>query len=246
MSVHQEMKTFRQDINKLVETYHYEKADYGVFKSFPLNTRQCLYVANWALGGIIYEKYLEQLTGYTLTEFNAEDLVAYIHPEDREMVKKITKGVIEHVIKTPISNSDPHLFLSFRLQKKDGSYCKILRQSSAFEIDTEGRMVSNFSLLTDISFLETSNRVEWEFQANQLDLIAFKNIVYGVYKNFYSNREKEIILLISKKMTSQQIAIQLHLSKHTIMTHRKNILRKAKSGSIKDVLLFCKKNGILE
>lgn len=100
--------------------------------------------------------------------------------------------------------------------------------------------------MTDISFLETSNRVEWDFQANEVDLSALKKVIYKLYKDFYTKREKEVIKLLEANYTSEQIAKQLYLSKHTVQTHRKNILRKAKSHSIDDVLLFCKKNGIIE
>tara|TARA_R110002050_G_scaffold173352_1_gene305500 strand:+ start:7762 stop:8502 length:741 start_codon:yes stop_codon:yes gene_type:complete len=241
-----EMQAFREGIRDIVKNYKYIPKDYSIFEKFPLNNKQCLYVAHWADKGMIYEKNLESLTGYTLAEFNAEDLVAYTHPDDRDIVKKITKGVVEHVIKIPTSNEEAHLFLSFRFLKKDGNYCKILRQSSAFERDVKGRMVSNFSLLTDISFLETSDRVEWNFQANELDLKKFKKVVYQLYKDFYTKREKEVIRMLDKDFTSEQIAQNLHISKHTVQTHRKNILKKAKSHSIDDVLLFCKKNGILE
>ena len=41
-----------------------------------------------------------------------------------------------------------------------------------------------------------------------------------------SKREKEIALLISKGQKSSQIALDLHISEHTVTTHRKNIMRK--------------------
>lgn len=246
MKERDEMKTFREGIHKVVSQYKYTNVDYSIFENFPLNNKQCLYVAHWAYKGVVYEKGLEALTGYTLAEFNAEDLVSYTHPEDREVVKDITKGVVEHVTKIPTSNEEAHLFLSFRLLKKDGTYCKILRQSSAFERDIQGRMVSNFSLLTDISFMETSARVEWNFQASELDVKTFQKVIYSLYKDFYTKREKDIIKLMEVNYTSEEIASELHVSKHTVQTHRKNILRKAKSHSVDDILLFCKKNGILE
>lgn len=43
-----------------------------------------------------------------------------------------------------------------------------------------------------------------------------------------SKREKEIALLITKGLQSSQIAIELHISEHTVTTHRKNIMRKMK------------------
>jgi len=41
-----------------------------------------------------------------------------------------------------------------------------------------------------------------------------------------TKREKEIALLIAKGLPSSQIAIDLHISEHTVTTHRKNIMRK--------------------
>jgi DNA-binding NarL/FixJ family response regulator len=41
-----------------------------------------------------------------------------------------------------------------------------------------------------------------------------------------SKREREIAVLISKGLQSSQIAIDLHISEHTVTTHRKNIMRK--------------------
>lgn len=41
-----------------------------------------------------------------------------------------------------------------------------------------------------------------------------------------TRREKEILQLISRQHTNQQVADQLHLSIYTIETHRKNIMKK--------------------
>jgi DNA-binding NarL/FixJ family response regulator len=41
-----------------------------------------------------------------------------------------------------------------------------------------------------------------------------------------TKREIEIVQLISKQYTNQQIADELHLSIYTIETHRKNIMQK--------------------
>ncbi len=245
MKKDEEIKALRENIQKNNGEVSACSEDYAYFNNFPLNSKQCLYVANWRSRGIVFEKGLKNLTGYSLEEFNTEDIILYTHPEDRELVSNITKGVVMHVVNTPIQNEEAHLLLSFRFLKKDGTYIKLLVQSSVLERDEEGKMISNFSLLTDISFLDTHDRVEWNFQANELDLKAFKKVIYTLYADFYTKREKEILNLIAKKHTSEKIAKLLSLSKLTVQTHRKNILRKAKSHSIDDVLSFCKKNGII-
>jgi len=240
-----EMFRFRKEIKKVVGDYEYRPVSYDSLNNFPLNSKQCLYVANWNKEGIIFEKGLQALTGYTLEEFNTEDLVHYIHPEERELVKNLTQEVVKYVITADLRSGPAHLFLSFRFRKKDGSYIKIIRQSSSFELDIEGRLVSNFSLLTDIKFLDTGNRVEWDFKANGLNEEEFKGIIYSVYQDFFTPREKEIIVLIDEGLTNDGIAEKLFISKHTVSTHRKKIFRKAGVNHASGLIEFCKKNGII-
>ncbi|WP_209400793.1 LuxR C-terminal-related transcriptional regulator [Pseudozobellia sp. WGM2] len=241
-----DMHKFRLEVQKKIGEYQFRPKTYSSFQNFPLNNKQCLYVAHWNKEGIIFERGLEALTGYTLEEFNTEDLVHYIHPEERELVNKLTQEVVKYVIDVDLRKGPAHLFLSFRFRKKDGTYIKILRQSSSFELDEKGRMVSNFSLLTDISFLDTGNRVEWDFKANGLDVSGFKRIIYKVYQNYFTSREKEIIELIDKGQTNLLISENLFISKHTVATHRKNILKKAGVSNTVDLIEFCKKNGIID
>ncbi|WP_201799517.1 LuxR C-terminal-related transcriptional regulator [Zobellia amurskyensis] len=239
------MRVFRNEVKRSISDYEYESISLATLDNFPLNSKQCLYVANWVKEGIIYERGLEKLTGYTLSEFNTEDLVHYIHPDERELVNRLTQEAVKYVVKTDLRKGHAHLFLSFRFKKKDGTYIRMLRQSSSYELDNQGRMVSNFSLLTDISFIDSSNRVEWYFDAYGVDLDEFKRLIYAVYDNFFTPREKEIINLIDKGYTSERIANALFISIHTVSTHRKTIFRKAGVNTVTDLIFFCKKNGII-
>ena len=47
-----------------------------------------------------------------------------------------------------------------------------------------------------------------------------------------SNRELEIIKLITQEHSNQDIAIQLSISKRTVETHRKNIFKKMNVKSV--------------
>ncbi len=48
----------------------------------------------------------------------------------------------------------------------------------------------------------------------------------SVSENLLSNKETEVLLLISKGLTTKEIATQLFVSTRTIETHRANILKK--------------------
>lgn len=51
-------------------------------------------------------------------------------------------------------------------------------------------------------------------------------------KKIITRREKEVIQLIAQELTSDQIADQLFISKHTVETHKKNIFLKLQVNSV--------------
>ncbi len=53
-----------------------------------------------------------------------------------------------------------------------------------------------------------------------------------------SRREQEILVLISRGLSSQRIGQTLYISKHTVETHRKNILRKLDFNSSTELVKF--------
>ena len=64
-------------------------------------------------------------------------------------------------------------------------------------------------------------------------------------KNNLSYRELEIIQLIVKGMTSEEIAENLYISKHTVQSHRKNILRKLSLHSKAEIVKFAYENNLV-
>ncbi len=63
--------------------------------------------------------------------------------------------------------------------------------------------------------------------------------------NIFTDREFEIIRLIHGGLDSEQIAEKLFLSKHTVNTHRKNILGKTGKAHISDLIYDLHERGLL-
>jgi two-component system nitrate/nitrite response regulator NarL len=61
-----------------------------------------------------------------------------------------------------------------------------------------------------------------------------------------SAREKEVLVLIVKEMTSEEIAQKLFISKKTVDTHRAHLLEKSNSKSTIGLVKFALKNGLVE
>ena len=59
-------------------------------------------------------------------------------------------------------------------------------------------------------------------------------------------REKEILTLVAKGKVAKEIAADLHISPHTIYTHRKNILKKLQLTSPTEMIVYALENGLIE
>jgi len=60
-----------------------------------------------------------------------------------------------------------------------------------------------------------------------------------------SHREIEIVRLVASGLIAKEIAGKLHLSTHTVYTHRKNIMKKLKLGTTSELVLFAVNEGLV-
>ena len=61
-----------------------------------------------------------------------------------------------------------------------------------------------------------------------------------------SKRETAVIILVAKGLTNKEIAEQLHVSPHTVMSHRKNIMRKTGIKSVAGLTVYAMLNHLIE
>lgn len=64
--------------------------------------------------------------------------------------------------------------------------------------------------------------------------------------NQLSEREKDIVALVAKGLTNKEIANQLFISIHTVITHRKNIGRKLGIKSVSGITVYAILNKLIE
>ncbi len=222
------------------------KKDAGILDCIPLiEGKQCMYIIDWTTYSIKYSRGIETMLGYSKEEFNVDKAFDYVHPEDMKIVKRIIKGTLKNAIKTGFKNDKNYALVTYRVQKKDGSFINILRQASPWELDENGIFLSSLSILTDISFVNNNNKVEWDIFTSGIDNESFKKNIYKEFIDFFTERELEIIRCIADKCSNSEISGKLFISLHTVKTHRKNILKKANCHNREELLHFCEKNGIL-
>jgi DNA-binding NarL/FixJ family response regulator len=85
------------------------------------------------------------------------------------------------------------------------------------------------------------------------------DILYNVLKNIHtvvsktdtqalhlSQREKEVLELICRGMSNQEIADQLFISKRTVEKHRANLLAKTNTKNTAQLVMFAVENKLIE
>lgn len=211
---------------------------------FPLPLGKCMYILDYKERSVSFQKGIAEVLGYSPEEFTFDLSVNFFHPDDYEMVTRLIKATLIFATENNVTR-DVGFCLTYRVKHKDGHYLKVLRQSTIYENDVSGKIISNLSMLTDVSFLTISNKVEWRFDAPGLDREKFKNYVIKEYADFFSDRELEIIKQLKQGLKSHEIAAKLHISKHTVDTHRRNMLRKSNCKNTVELLNFCAQYGLL-
>jgi DNA-binding CsgD family transcriptional regulator len=230
---------------ELKETSVADRCHKKIKKILLIKNKQCSYVIDWKQSKLTYSRGIKNMLGYAKADFGIDDITNYTHPDDVIMVVRVVSAYITHVLKSDIVNKDLRFNCTYRLLKKDGTYMRILRQSSPYEIDASGKLISHLSILTDISFIESlDNKVEWDIFSDSMEIHNFKQLVYKDFIDFFTPRELEIILLIKAGNTNKIIAEKLFVSFHTVVAHRKNILLKSCCHNTKELLAFTSSNGI--
>ena len=238
---------FSKEIAKILQDRIVKTHKFKSIKNFPIVLgKQAMYILNWQKAQLTYSRGILEMLGYSKDEFTMDMALTWIHPDDIDVINRILKGVVNFAINNNVNAQKQYLNVTFRLLKKDGTYLRVMRQSLPYQTGEDGILITHLSVLTDISFMKTStNFVEWELYAGNIDVTPFKKSIYHEFANFFTEREKEIIRLIDKGFTNKNIANELTISEHTVVTHRKNILKKSNCHNKIELIEFCCLNGIL-
>lgn len=240
------MKEFLNMIQSLLQHNISLEQKQSAFDEFKILKNECLYVIDFNENKLIYKKGFKNVLGYNDEDMNLSILFESYHPEDEEIITKVIRESILHTIKDPSHGKENTLYLKYRRKRKDGKYITVLSQSHIYDLDSEGNRMKSITRLTDISFANDFNNLGYSFQANGIDIDAFELEIHKAYHNMFTKRELEVVREMIKGIPNREIAEYLCISEHTVSTHRKNILRKANSSNVTQLLQFCDAHHILK
>ncbi|MCT4603811.1 MAG: LuxR C-terminal-related transcriptional regulator [Marinifilum sp.] len=201
---------------------------------------QYFYIIRATDGKFIYvSPSVEKITGYRASEFTSKLCLENVHPDEQEILYRAIGAAyklgqsLDHEEKKHLSFQ-----LNYRLKRKNGQYFHQLRHSTYIRTDRQGHLVYSLSLCTDISGLQFDNQVNIKIFTDDKIFFSLSNNHIQERLQRLSGREKEIVKLLCKNYTSKIIADSLFISRHTVDTHRRNILKKLEITDTRQIYFF--------
>jgi DNA-binding CsgD family transcriptional regulator len=211
-----------------------------------LQQRRVAYIIDLAAQSITQISGIEQLLGFDSSSFDLHKLHQQIHPDDIENVMNATCEAFAHIAEKQETHPlAAQLSLTYRMRHADGHYLHIQDNILILSTSVEGHPIKALATITDLSPLPfekftghlscpcngfqtefTSIRQESEIQKQNIEKFGF------------TKREIEIINLLRKGKSSEEIAGELFISRHTVDKHRSNILDKAGMSRTLQLLSF--------
>ncbi|CAN5747472.1 hypothetical protein BH24BAC1_BH24BAC1_41460 [soil metagenome] len=177
----------------------------------------------------------QALLGYSSQELIKGEvgfLATLIHPADFSWLQALLWRTQDHVQTLPPRQRLYHrVSFDCRVRKSDGSYIRVLNQVTVLQTDDEGAVTHLLGSTTDI----TNWKKRETLVATVHEADGGSGPVYTSAEGLpapqttLSKRECEIVKLLAQGLSSKQIADRLFISRHTVSTHRQNIIEKTGS-----------------
>ncbi|MCB0804443.1 MAG: PAS domain-containing protein [Bacteroidales bacterium] len=238
-------KGFFEKYSKRISKADCQKKSYNFFNNYPLLPSQALYVLDIKDMTIPYQRGITKLLGYTKEEFTWELLDEFYHPEDHERYVHLVKISNEWARSLKPEPFTVEASIDYRVRKKDGTYLKIYRQSTIFENCVDKSIKSVFSLISDISGIKTDTSVNLSVIDLKSGRVLLEDAESEHKPIIFTEREKEIIMLMKTGLNSSSIAEHLQISRHTVDTFRRKMLKKTGCKNTIEVIDYCTRMGVI-
>ncbi len=238
------------DLN--LKDYKKELIDWKLLNNIIILCNQFFYINDFDEKKNIYvHPQVTNITGYSANDFyDVGFIYDLIHPEDKEFVYEFSKRTIEvsQLYKEELKENPFQAMFSidFRLKHKNGNYIKLSRQSSCLKTDHNGNMVLAIVFYTDISQIKVSESYNIFWQGDTKYALHFEDLIKKYQKDYQiTKREKDILQMLAKGETAKGIAEKLFISEHTVISHRKHLLKKTGTKNTPELIRFLAERMIL-
>lgn len=184
---------------------------------------------------------MSDILGINPTKFQLKDFVDIIHPDDVDFFMRC-EDIVAFFLKNCIS---PEKIVNYKInyclreKTSSGNFKLFLLQTVTLKTSEKGELLKVFGVHTDISHITSENNRKLSFiglngepsyyEIDVFDDSVFENFTpykYSIEAINFTKRELEILKLLAQGLTTDEIANALSISPKTVLTHRKNMLKK--------------------
>lgn len=233
----------KEHINKLIELDFYYPYNTTFFCITNTANQNFEYVSKnfTACTGLSNEKMMEGGMDYFWSLFHKDDINPWI-----DCLKELMNFTMTEL------NDEQRKRMSYtwnyRIKTAKGKYATIIQNTTPLQFDEANKPIiglAHYTVLEADLNMDICACAKYLNDQNEYETLFYKNVSNTNLLDVISNRERDIIRLLIIQKTSNQIAENLNISKHTVDTHRRNILKKLNLTSTVELATFFKENSNL-
>jgi DNA-binding CsgD family transcriptional regulator len=188
--------------------------------------------------GLDKEKMLSGGMKYFWSRFHPDDIELWI--ETLQALMDFTMNELDQEKRNKMSYT-----WNYRIKNAEGSYVNIVQNTTPLQFDKTNKPIiglAHYTVLDAQIKMDVCATAKYLNDQNEYETVFFTNLTSKNLLNAVSNRERDIIRLLLLKNSSIDISEKLHISKHTVDTHRRNILKKFNLSSTGELHSYFKSN----
>ncbi|MEQ9007521.1 MAG: helix-turn-helix transcriptional regulator, partial [Ekhidna sp.] len=177
----------------------------------------------------------QSIGGFSCSEFSSlDDIYELIHPQDLSFVIDYAVKAVEFANTQMDNVLSCNGQLIFRIVGKDRREYTVCRKSFVSGA-INNKITRNVSFYSDVTWMRASPK-SWCLMGDNSQYFDLKFQEVELFKDIFSTREVEVLRLLARGFHSRDIAEALKISRHTVDTHRKNMLRKVDVANTPELL----------
>ena len=241
-----DLERFMKEIGSPLHRKAVDRSISDVNDWLPMSSLESYFIFDLVKNKVVEQKGMARLLGSEKREIGLTDILERIHEEDAFDVNVILKEVFAQLIEAKIPVGSSYLKMSFHIHSLKGEKLGIISDNIVYSNDLEGRPISVLVKYLRADFMKSSMTVGWWVDSGLLDPGPIERALDRGRSELFTPRELEILQLVFSDRTSAQIAEDLCLSEHTVVTHKKNIFAKSGCHSLEELKEFCIRERIFQ
>lgn len=187
-----------------------------------------------------------------MREHGMTGLFRFIHQQDKLILSQKVWPVIARALAgmSPEEKLRSKSHYNFRIKKTDGTFAHFYQTSVFLALDELGIPILKLDILTEMGATIIRDHIIEVSLATLQEKDSYRTVCresfhYALNLDVLSKRELQVIKLVAKGCSSKQVALDLFISKNTVDTHRRKILKKLQMKSMVEVVYCCQQNGLI-